>query len=264
MALIDLYKAFIIDLDGVLYLINDPIDGSVEAIKELQSTGKLFVFLTNNSSSTPAMYKEKLKSMGLEISEDQVVTSSQALAIYVQDNFETYGKTVLLLGGKGLHDELRAIGLKIVDETNGETADFVVVGWDHEFSYRRLKTAVIAVRNGAQFLASNTDASYPTPDGLWPGAGAMVAAVSTGSEAEPFVAGKPNKLIVELALDRMGVKAGEALLIGDRIETDILAGVNSNVDTLLVLTGVSAHDDIEKRGIEPTHTRDSLRGILDT
>ncbi|MBN1289586.1 MAG: HAD-IIA family hydrolase [Actinobacteria bacterium] len=264
MALIDQYKAFIIDLDGVLYLINDPIDGSVEAIRELQSAGKPFVFLTNNSSSTPAMYTEKLKFMGLEISEDQVVTSSQALAWFIRDNYETCGKKVLLLGGRGLYDELSSIGLQVVDEDGGDSADFVVVGWDREFSYGRLKAAVIAVRKGAHFMASNTDASYPTPDGLWPGAGAMVAAVSTGSEAEPFVAGKPNRLMVELALKRMGAKAEEALLIGDRIETDILAGANSNVDTLLVMTGVSTIDDIERQGIAPTHIRDSLKGVLDT
>lgn len=264
MALIDRYNGFIIDLDGVLYLINEPIDGSVEAIREIQSMGKQFVFLTNNSSSTPDMYREKLGAMGLEVDENQFVTSSQALAVHIKENFKTDGKSVLLLGGQGLRDELDLLGLKIVDEKSESVPEFVVVGWDREFSYERLKAAVVAIRNGAHFLASNTDVSYPTPYGLWPGAGAMVAAVATGSECEPFVAGKPNKLIVGLALDRMGVSAADALLIGDRMETDILAGVNANVDTLLVLTGVSLEDDIKAESVEPTHVRDRLKAILDS
>lgn len=262
MALVDEYKAFIIDLDGVMYLIKEPIAGSVEAVKRLQAEDVPFVFLTNNSSATLEQYIERMKNIGLEIDRDRMVTSSQALAEYMRRNLEPDRRTVFVIGGDGLKSELISAGLKVVDAENGVGADIVVVGWDGEFSYQKLKSAVIAIRNGADYFATNTDASYPTPTGLWPGAGTMVAAVSTGSGQEPFIAGKPNRLIVELALERMGVDRGAALLVGDRLESDILAGRNADVDTLLVLTGVSKREEIETSGIEPTYVRENLASIF--
>lgn len=261
--LIAKYKAFIIDLDGVMYLIREPIEGSVEAVRRLQEEDLPFVFLTNNSSATLEQYIERMKNIGLIIDEDRMVTSSQALAKYMKGNLELKGKKVLSIGGEGLKRELVSIGLDVVSPENGESADIVVVGWDGDFSYQKLKSAVIAIRNGADYFATNIDASYPTPSGLWPGAGTMVAAVSTGSGIEPFIAGKPNRLIVELALERLDVDRKEALLVGDRLESDILAGRNAGVDTLLVLTGVSKREEIKTSGMEPTYVRNNLASIFD-
>lgn len=263
MSLADRYQAFIIDLDGVLYLIREPIEGSLGTIKKLQADRKPFVFLTNNSSATIEQYLERLGNIGLEVEGEQIVTSSQALAGYIRENYETQGKTVFLIGGEGLHRELSSIGLEVVDSERGSSADFVVVGWDGDFNYRKLKAAVIAVRDNAVYLASNTDATYPTQSGLWPGAGTMVAAVSTGSGKEPFIGGKPNRLIVDYALERMGAAREDTLLIGDRLETDILAGINSDVDSLLVLTGVSTKEDVSATGIRPVYVRENLAAIYE-
>jgi len=120
----------------------------------------------------------------------------------------------------------------------------------------------VAIRKGATYIATNTDATYPTPSGLWPGAGTIVAAVTTGAGREPIVVGKPNPLIVELALSRMGVSAERALLVGDRLETDIKAGISTGVDTMLVLTGVSTEEDIGITGIDPTHVGARLAALL--
>jgi 4-nitrophenyl phosphatase len=211
------YRAFIVDLDGVIYLLDDPIPGSAGAIHRMQEAGLAFVFLTNNSVATPEMYVDRLKKHGILIVPQQVVTSANAARFYLERNCETAGRTALVIGEEGLLAELEHVGLEVLDAGGSTHADFVMVGWDRHFDFEKLKAAVVAIRNGAEYIAMNTDATYPTPHGLWPGAGTMVAAVSTGAGKEPVVVGKPNPLIVQLALDRMGVSAGESLLIGDRL-----------------------------------------------
>ena len=261
--LIEEYRAFIIDLDGVVYLLNEPIPGAREAILRIQERGLPFVFLTNNSASTPEQYVKKLAKLGIGIEPRHIVTSSQAVGRYLDLNYETSGRTAFVIGETGLIFELEARDLELVKAGEARGARFVFVGMDRRFDFEKLKAAVLAIRNGAEFIAANADTTYPTPDGLWPGAGSIVAAVSTASEREPYVAGKPNPLMVEVALDRMGAEADETLLIGDRLETDILAGVKAGVDTMLVFTGVSRVEEVEERGIFPTHIGDDLRALTE-
>lgn len=261
-SLINKYSALIIDLDGVVYLLNEPVPGSREAITQILEKGIPFVFLTNNSASTPEQYVGKLVKFGIEIKPSQVVTSSQAVGRYLDLKHEAEGSAAFVIGESGLIFELEARGISIVASSNAKEARFVFVGMDRRFDFEKLKSAVIAIRNGAEFIATNTDSTYPTPDGLWPGAGSIVAAVTTGSGKDPYVAGKPNPLIVEVALERMGAEAGETLLVGDRLETDILAGSEAGVDTMLVLTGISQVGDIESRGIQPTYVGDDLRALM--
>lgn len=261
-SLVEKYAGFIIDLDGVLYLLNDPIEGSVETLTTLARLGKPFVFLTNNSSSTPEQYVDKLLGMGVEVEPWQVVGSAQAVVRYLESNHETTGRTAFVIGEDGLAREVESSGLALLDVKQGRAADFVFVGWDRAFDFEKLKTAAIAIRNGAVYVATNTDATYPTPEGLWPGAGSIVASVTTGGGREPVVVGKPNPLIVDIALERLAVQRREALLVGDRLDTDIKAGLLAGVDTLMVLTGVSSEGDVESTGIRPTYLRDSLAALL--
>lgn len=261
--LLERYRAFIIDLDGVVYLLEDPIPGSLRVIESLQARGRAFVFLTNNSSATPKQYVEKLARMGLSVGTENVVTASNAVGRYLELEHETSGRTAFVIGEDGLVSEVAGSGLRLLSGIEARSADYVFVGWDRTFDFEKLKTAVIAIRNGAVYVATNTDATYPTPEGLWPGAGSIVAAVTTGAGREPVVAGKPNPLMVELALERLGVSASEALLIGDRLDTDIETGLAAGVDTMLVLTGVSGPGDLESSGIRPTHTADSLQALLE-
>jgi HAD superfamily hydrolase (TIGR01457 family) len=257
------YRGFIIDLDGVLYLLDSPIPGSADTVNRLAEMGLRFVFLTNNSASTPSQYVEKLEGFGVGIAPEQVVSSSHAVARYLEDEYDTSGRTAFVIGGDGLRGEIRSKGMRLLDDLEGRQAEFVFVGWDRAFDFEKLKTAVIAIRAGAVYIATNVDATYPTPEGLWPGAGSIVAAVTVGSGLEPYVAGKPNPLIVELALERLGLDASEALLVGDRLDTDIKAGLLAGVDTLLVLTGVSGREEIESSGIRPTHVLDDLSALID-
>jgi len=261
-ALLEQYQAFILDMDGVLYLLDTPIAGSTEAVRAMRESGKRLVFLTNNSASTPEMYVQRLAKQGIEAEAGEIVTSAQACRFYLESNFETEGKRALVIGEAGLLQECGRMGIEVIPFDDWKSADFILVGWDRHFDYPRLKAAVLAARNGAIYIAMNTDSTYPTPQGLWPGAGTMVAAVTTGAGKEPVVVGKPNSLIVDLALDRMGAGREETLCIGDRLETDILVGVRAGIDTLLVLSGVSTQGDIPDSGVSPTHVRKDLAGLL--
>jgi 4-nitrophenyl phosphatase len=159
--------------------------------------------------------------------------------------------------------ELEEVGLRVLEPAESAHADFVMVGWDRHFDFEKLKAAVVAIRNGATYIAMNTDATYPTPDGLWPGAGTMVAAVTTGAGREPVVVGKPNPLFVELALGRLGASAAESLMVGDRLDSDVAAGIAAGVDTLLVLSGVSTEEDVVRLGIRPTYVRKNLAALIE-
>ncbi len=256
------FKGLIIDLDGVVYLLNEAVPGSPEAIAEIQQCEIPFVFLTNNSSATPEQYSNKLAGFGIKVSPEQVVTSSQAVRKYLQEKIGNRKASAFVIGEIGLVSEVEKVGLIILNGEESSDADVVVVGCDRHFDYAKLKAAVVAIRNGALYIASNADATYPTPNGLWPGAGAIVAAVTTGAGREPFIAGKPNRLIVELALERLGTSPQDTLLIGDRLDTDIKAGVSAGVKTALVLTGVSKEEEIVKTGIRPDFVCASLSALV--
>jgi HAD superfamily hydrolase (TIGR01457 family) len=261
--LVDRYKAFIIDLDGVVYLQNEPIVDSSETLGELSAAGKKFVLLTNNSAPTVQQYVDKLEGFGIKVSPEQIISSAYAVRQYILNNHQVDGKAAFVIGEEGLKAELSGIGLRLVTGKEAEDADFVVVGWDHGFDFEKLKSAATAIRRGAVYIAANTDTTYPTPHGLWPGAGSLVAAVTTASGSQPVVAGKPTPLIVRAAIQRMKVEPGKTLLIGDRLDTDIEAGLAAGVDTLLVLTGISREKDIEQTGIRPKYIRNNLAGLLD-
>ena len=260
--LLDRYAAFILDMDGVLWLLDEEIAGSAHTLREMRNAGKRLVFLTNNSASTPEMYVEKLDRHGIEAQADEIVTSADACRHYLESSFETRGKRALVIGEAGLLRECERMGLEVVGPDGWDAADFVLVGWDRRFDFDKLKAAVLAVRRGAVYVAMNTDATYPTPQGLWPGAGTMVAAVTTGAGSEPTVVGKPNPLVVDIAIGRMGSSKKDTLLVGDRLETDIKVGGAAGIDTLLVLSGVAGESEIEASGVHPTHVREDLSGLL--
>lgn len=265
--LVDRYEGFIIDLDGVIYLLHDLIPGSAGVIHHMQEAGIPFIFLTNNSSSTPRMYVDRLRKHGIEIGPGNIVSPPAVIKRNLEMGWtggrEGAGGTAFVVGEEGLTRQIEEAGLELVSGEKAKRAEYVFVGWDRNLTYEKLKTAVVAIRNGARYIATNTDATYPTPEGLWPGAGSIVAAVTCGSGREPEVAGKPNPQIVELALERMGVEARSALLVGDRLDTDIAAGLAAGVDTLLVLTGVSSALEAEETGMRPTHIRDNFGALLD-
>jgi 4-nitrophenyl phosphatase len=226
--------AWVLDCDGVIWLADEPIAGAVAAIARLRESGERVVFLTNNSWPRVAEHVAKLQAMGIPTDPDDVVTSSMAAARLISP-----GERVLILGGPGLHDELRAVGAELIEPGEGDpmTVQSVVVGMDLGFSYARLSAATTALRAGkARLIATNEDATFPTAHGLLPGAGSVVSAVATAGGVSPIVAGKPYKPVAELLADRVG---SVSMMVGDRPSTDGRMARVLGVPFGLVLTGVT-------------------------
>lgn len=250
--------AYLIDLDGTLYRGNEVIDDAPAFVEWLQSSGKKFLYVTNNSSRTPEQVAEHLHELGIPAATDHVFTSSQVAAQYIQSD-ERVGKKVFAVGEHGLRVALQEAGCELVEEG---PVDYVVQGIDREFHYGKLATASLLIQGGAVFLSTNVDKALPTEKGLMPGSGSLAAAIATASGTSPLVMGKPEARMIDFAVERLGVSKDRAVVIGDNLETDILAGVNAGVRTVLVLTGFSKREHIEGAAGQPTVVMDSLTDLI--
>jgi HAD superfamily hydrolase (TIGR01457 family) len=254
--LADRYDSFLLDLDGVLYRGDQPVEGAGGAVERLRARRKGLAFVTNNSSRTPAQVAEKLTAVGVSAQPDEVVSSATATADLLAGRG---GGSAFVIGETGIREALSGAGLEILDG-EPERVDHVVIGWDRSADYARLRTAALLVQAGASLVATNADASYPAPNGLWPGAGALLAAVTTtlGRPAD-IVVGKPNPALYRAALERAG--AGRPLVVGDRLDTDIAGAAALGWDSLLVLTGVARAADLLHAAALPTFLARDLEGL---
>ncbi|MFD2637756.1 TIGR01457 family HAD-type hydrolase [Piscibacillus salipiscarius] len=247
------YKGYLIDLDGTMYKGKSEIPEAKEFIRELQLRNIPFMFVTNNSSRTPGATAEKLKQFGIEAESHQVMTASLATAIHIHD--EKPNATAYVIGEVGLTEALKEKGVQVVD---GD-ADYVVMGIDRENTYRKLRDACLYVQEGAKFVATNPDIKVPTEKGLVPGNGAYVNLVENVTGVKPEIVGKPSGLMLQIALDYLGISQEEAIMVGDNYHTDILAGIHAGMDTLHVQTGVTTKDELTQFGIKPTYTIETLK-----
>ncbi|WP_163526738.1 TIGR01457 family HAD-type hydrolase [Halobacillus ihumii] len=252
------YKAYFIDLDGTMYRGKDPIPGAAEFVKFVQAQSIPFMYLTNNSSAKPEQVVEKLMNMGIPAADDQVFTSSLATAKYVT-SLQSEAK-VYVIGEEGLYDALEKEGHEVTDDG----ADYVIVGIDRHISYEKLAKACLNVRNGAKLISTNKDAAIPTERGMLPGNGAITSVVAVSTGVEPIFVGKPEAIAMEQALNKVGLEKKDVLMVGDNYETDILAGINAGLDTLMVETGVSSFKDIQHCLKQPTYKMKDLYEWLKT
>jgi glycerol 3-phosphatase-2 len=227
-----------LDLDGVLWRGAIPIPGAADAVARLRARGERLVFLTNNAAPTVSEHLAKLERMGVAAGAQDLLTSAQAAATLLEA-----GSTALACAGPGVREALAARGVRIVE---AGPADAVVVGWHREFDFARLARAADAVRAGGRLVGTNEDATYPTPDGLLPGAGALLAAVAYASGATPEVAGKPHPAMRRLVKERLG---SVATVVGDRPSTDGALARALGARFALVLSGVT--DERELHGLQP-------------
>ena len=246
--------AWILDLDGVIWVGPDVVPGVPDAVARLRDAGERVLFLTNNSSRPVSDVLEKLDGMGIEAESDEVATSALAAAAMLDE-----GSSALVCGGAGVEDALDRRGVRRVSE--GE-ADAVVVGWFKEFDYDRLTTAFHAVSKGARLIGTNDDPTYPTPEGPIPGGGALLAAVSVAAGVEPEVAGKPHQPMADLVRSRLGDDTDGVILVGDRPSTDGAMAQRLGVKFALVMTGVSDNEDIPDDP-PPDHVADDLPTLVD-
>lgn len=239
-------RAVLFDMDGVLYRGKQVLPGARELLAFLDDLGVGYACITNNASMTPGQYEEKLAAMGITMPARQVITSALATSHYLRATYPR-GTRAFIVGMRGLREALLGDGHFVED---AERPDLVVQGADFELTYATLKTATLCIRRGARYIATNPDRTFPSEEGLIPGAGAIMAAIAAASDTEPFVIGKPAPTMFKVALELLGARPEAALMIGDRLDTDIAGAVAAGVRSALVLTGVSRRDEIED-GMRP-------------
>jgi 4-nitrophenyl phosphatase len=246
------YKGYLIDLDGTMYRGKERIDAASEFVKALKEKGIPYLFVTNNSSKMPSQVATILEGFDIPVTEEQVFTTSLATANYIYE--QKPNSSVYVIGGDGIRHALSEKGLTFEEVK----PDYVVVGLDQSITYEKLATACLAVRSGATFISTNGDIAIPTERGLLPGNGSLTSVISVSTETNPIFIGKPEKIIMEQALKVLGTTKEETLMVGDNYATDILAGINTGLDTLLVHTGVTTKAHLEGYEKQPTYVIDSL------
>ncbi|WP_433714954.1 HAD-IIA family hydrolase [Nocardia sp. CA-084685] len=253
------YAALLLDLDGTLYRGHEVIEGAPEALADSVVTQRL-VYVTNNASRGPDVVARHLAELGFAAEADDVVTSAQAAARLLAERLDS-GATVLIVGTDDLAKEVEAVGLRSIRRFNGAAPDAVVQGHSPETAWPDLAEAAYALSADALWVAANTDKTLPNERGLAPGNGAMVAALRAASGREPVVAGKPYAPLLEDALVRAGTRS--ALVVGDRLDTDIEGANRVGLESLLVLTGVSTLDELRDAPPEliPTYVSESLDAL---
>lgn len=245
--------AWILDLDGVVWLGEQVIAGVPEAVVRIRATGERVLFLTNNSSRRVDDLVAKFAGMGIPVEADEIVTSAQAAAGMLEP-----GSTALVCAADGVREALQARGVRAVDDG---PADAVVVGFHKNFDYGRLNAAYQAIRGGARLIGTNADTTYPTPDGPIPGGGALLASVAAAAGIPPEVAGKPYQPMADAVRARLGADAS-GILVGDRPDTDGLMAKRLGFRFALVFTGVTGVEDLPVDP-EPDVTGDDLTGVVD-
>lgn len=244
----------IFDLDGTLYLGKKTIPGSIEKIREIKAKGIQTMFFTNTGTRSREGLVEKMNDMGFSISKEEMYCGAYVLAEYIKEKYPK--KTIFTISENGLKDELIEAGQEIVSEN----ADIVAVSLDRKFDYEKLSKAYKMISNGAIFLATNNDRTYPFSEGKMPGAGAILSSIEYASGKKAKIIGKPNSFAFKI-MQKKGIDKKTTLMIGDRIETDIMFAKNCGIKSALVLSGVSEKKDILE--IKPDYIFESVSVIHD-
>lgn len=248
------YKGYLIDLDGTMYRGTEVIEEAAEFVKRLIAAQIPYLYVTNNSTKTPEQVAKKLQEFQIPAKASEVFTSAMASANYIVE--KSPGANVFMIGEEGLQHALEEKDLKLMKDS--ENVDYVVAGLDQQITYEKLTVACLAVRNGAQFVITNGDTALPSERGLLPGNGALTSVISVSTQQQPVVVGKPESIIVDQAIKLLDLPKEDVLMVGDNYQTDIMAGINAKMDTLLVYTGVTTKEQLNGHSVKPTYTVDSL------
>jgi 4-nitrophenyl phosphatase len=238
-------RGLILDMDGVLWRENTPIGDLANTFKRINEKGLRVILATNNSTKTISQYIERLQGFGVNLEPWQVITSSLAVAVMLEKRFSS-GGDVYVVGEAGLRESLEEKGFRPISAGQSGDPVAVVAAIDREVTFQKLREATLHIRRGVPFYGTNPDRTFPTPDGLIPGAGSFLSLLTTATDVNPIVAGKPEPYLLELALERLGTPRKLTFVVGDRLETDIAGGQNIGCPTGLVLSGVST---LEEAGV---------------
>ena len=246
-------RGVLFDMDGVVYVGTRLLPGVQEMFDYLERTGRKWLCVTNNASRTPAQFVEKLTAMGVRARPEQILGSAEATAGWLAEQIEQFGwprGKVIIVGQDGLRSALKQHHFELT--TDPAEAAYAIAGINFELTYEELAGVALAIRNGARFIGTNSDPSYPSERGLLPGAGSILALLATATGVEPTVIGKPNRGMYDQAIRRIGIKPGQVMMVGDRYDTDISGALTFGLATTGVLTGVSSRHDFES-AVKPPH-----------
>lgn len=246
--------AFICDMDGVIYHGNRLLPGAHAFVDWLYARDKSFLFLTNSSAKTPRELREKLLRLGLDVSEDHFYTSALATAAFLAQ--QCPGGSAFVIGETGITNALYSAGFSM----NDSNPDYVVVSESSNYNFDKLTHAINLVRRGAKLIGTNPDLTGPTESGVEPATGALMAPIELATGAKAYYVGKPNPLMMRHALKRIKSRREDTAIVGDRMDTDILAGIETEITTVLVLSGVTTHDDVARFAYRPEYI---LNGVGD-
>lgn len=246
---------YIIDLDGVLVKGAEMIPGADRFIERLRKKGKKYLVLTNNSLYTPRDLAHRLQVIGLAIPPENIFTSAMATAGFIKS--QRPDGTAYVIGESGLIGAIHDVGYVITELNPG----YVVLGETHAYHYETITRAIRLIENGAQFIATNPDVSGPSEHGTVPGCGAMAALIEKATGKAPFFVGKPNPLMMRSALNYLDAHSEESVMVGDRMDTDIVGGIESGMRTILVLTGVTSREHVQRFPYRPTWVVESVAEI---
>jgi HAD superfamily hydrolase (TIGR01450 family) len=254
------YDHVLLDLDGCVWVGEDCTPGAAEALAELRAAGKSLMFLTNDTRRSPEEYVRKLWSLGLKASLEEVVTVGAAVQYVLAGRERT--TTAYVIGAPAIFRHVTEAGWRVVNDTDdGVTADVVVIAGHDEFHFAELREATQAALAGAELIAAGRDRTFPTASGIWPGTGAIVAALEYASDRSARSVGKPDPLMFETALDRLG--AGKALVVGDRLDSDLAGAAAAGLDAAIVLSGVSTRAEAEAaEDPAPVAIADNLHALV--
>lgn len=250
-------KSLIFDMDGVLWRDQTPIGDLGKIFQLLQHHNIEFAFATNNSTKSPSEYQYKLNSFGITVNEEEIVTSATTLVNLLKEKFP-HGGPVHILGENGLREALQKNGFHHRDQD----VLAVVGGLDRQINYEKLKIATLLLQQEVDFYYTNADTTFPTPEGIIPGAGSILRALEVGSGRNAILAGKPKPKMFEIAMRIINASAESTLVIGDRLDTDILGGLEAKCNTALVLTGISTSEDLINSAYQPQFVFENLSDLV--
>jgi len=257
MARVGLAEYWLVDMDGVLVREGTVVPGADRFLDALRAAGRGVLVLTNNSIYTPRDLAARLSSMGLEVPEEELWTAALATARFVQT--QRPNGSAFVLGEAGLTTALHAVGYVMTDRD----PDYVILGETRTYSFEAITTAVRLIANGARFLAANPDPTGPSPEGILPATGSVAQLIRHATGKAPYFVGKPNPLMVREGLNKIGGHSEATVMIGDRMDTDVIAGIEAGLETILVLSGVTRAQDVERFPYRPGRIVDSVADLVD-
>lgn len=249
-------SGFIIDMDGVIYHGNMLLPGVTEFLGWLENSGKKYLFLTNSPERTPKELHEKMARLGINVGEDHFYTSALATASFLAN--QKPNGSAYIIGDAGLIHAMYSAGYTV----NNVNPDYVVVGDTHSYNFEKIELAVNLVIRGAKLIGTNPDVSGPVENGITPSTKALIAPIEIATGKKAYYVGKPNPLMMRIALKRLGVKREDAIVIGDRMDTDVICGLESEIDTLLVLSGISDRKTIDQFPYRPQYILNGVKDLV--